>query len=145
MASRSVAETEGLGQRLGQRLPAGAVVALEGEMGAGKTALTRGIGAGLQVRDPVTSPTFVLEHRHTGGRLVLRHVDLYRVDDPAAAADLLDDDLGEPAVLVVEWPGRYPDLAADLVVTLSVQDDDERLITFLAVSPAGAEAIQGLR
>ena len=103
----SPADTERLGRAVGERLQAGDVVVLSGPLGAGKTVLARGIGAGLGVRGPVTSPTFVIAREHPalpGGRGVpLVHVDAYRLGGLAELDDLdLDTDLLAAAV-VVEW------------------------------------------
>jgi tRNA threonylcarbamoyladenosine biosynthesis protein TsaE len=101
------ADTERLGRAVGERLRPGDVVVLSGPLGAGKTVLARGIGAGLGVRGPVTSPTFVIAREHPalpGGRGVpLVHVDAYRLGGMAELDDLdLDTDLLAAAV-VVEW------------------------------------------
>ena len=100
-------DTERLGRAVGARLRAGDLVVLSGPLGAGKTVLARGIGAGLGVRGPVTSPTFVIAREHPalpGGRGVpLIHVDAYRLGGLAELDDLdLDTDLLAAAV-VVEW------------------------------------------
>src|SRR5438093_1183269 len=78
--SRSAAETIAFGRALAGRLRAGDVVALSGELGAGKTCLVRGIAAGLGIAQNVTSPTFTIIHEYRSGRLPLYHVDLYRLD-----------------------------------------------------------------
>jgi tRNA threonylcarbamoyladenosine biosynthesis protein TsaE len=101
------ADTERLGWAVGERLCPGDVVVLSGPLGAGKTVLARGIGGGLGVRGPVTSPTFVIAREHPplpGGRGVpLVHVDAYRLGGMAELDDLdLDTDLLAAAV-VVEW------------------------------------------
>lgn len=99
------AATRALGARLAARLRAGDLVVLSGALGAGKTALTQGIGAALGVRGAVTSPTFVLARVH-GGPLPLVHVDAYRLREAGARLDLDDLDLDaalEDAVTVVEW------------------------------------------
>jgi tRNA threonylcarbamoyladenosine biosynthesis protein TsaE len=101
------ADTECLGRSVGERLGPGDVVVLSGPLGAGKTVLARGIGIGLGVRGPVTSPTFVIAREHPplpGGRGVpLVHVDAYRLGGMAELDDLdLDTDLLTAAV-VVEW------------------------------------------
>jgi len=103
--SRSAAQTEALGARLAERLRAGDVVLVSGEVGAGKTTLIRGACRGLGIEGPVTSPTFTIGHRYAGGRLPVSHLDLYRLgtlegEDPA----LLDDYLGPDGVAFVEWP-----------------------------------------
>jgi tRNA threonylcarbamoyladenosine biosynthesis protein TsaE len=96
-----------LGRRLAPMLRAGDLIVLNGQLGAGKTTLVRGIGEGLNVRGPVTSPTFVIARVHPalGGGPALVHVDAYRLSSPAEVDDLdLDADL-ERSVTVVEWGG----------------------------------------
>ena len=113
---RTAAQMRALGRRLASRLRAGDVVVLTGPLGAGKTTLTQGIGDGLGVRGPVTSPTFVIARVHPplGAGPALVHVDAYRLDDAAEVDDLdLDADL-ESAVTVVEWgEGLVERLAED--------------------------------
>lgn len=110
-------DTESLGRAVGQRLRAGDVVVLSGPLGAGKTVLARGIGAGLGVRGPVTSPTFVIAREHpplAGGRGVpLVHVDAYRLGGLTELDDLdLDTDLLD-AAMVVEWGEGMAERLAD--------------------------------
>ena len=102
---------EELGERLAAELRAGDLVLLEGELGAGKTTLTRGIGRGLGARGAVTSPTFVLAREHPTARGVpLVHVDAYRLGS-AAEFDDLDLDLAH-SIVVVEWPAERVDAEA---------------------------------
>ncbi len=100
------ADTRALGEAVGRLLRAGDLVVLAGPLGAGKTVLAQGIGAGLGVSGPVLSPTFVIARVHPG-RVPMVHVDAYRlgtVDDPRAELDDLDLDTElEEAVVVVEW------------------------------------------
>jgi tRNA threonylcarbamoyladenosine biosynthesis protein TsaE len=107
--THSEEETRALGRRLGQELAPDGVLLLSGDLGAGKTVLTQGIGEalGLGSRE-VQSPTFTLirEHRGSGGRLV--HVDLYRLTAGDAAALGLEELLAGPGVKVVEWAERLP-------------------------------------
>jgi tRNA threonylcarbamoyladenosine biosynthesis protein TsaE len=103
--TRSAAETEAVGAGLAERLGPGDVVVVSGEVGAGKTTLIRGAARALGVAGPVTSPTFTIGQRYSGGRLPISHLDLYRLEnlegeDPA----LLDDYLGGDGVAFVEWP-----------------------------------------
>jgi tRNA threonylcarbamoyladenosine biosynthesis protein TsaE len=112
-----------LGRRLAPMLRAGDLIVLNGQLGAGKTTLVRGIGEGLDVRGPVTSPTFVIARVHPplGSGPALVHVDAYRLSSPAEVDDLdLDADL-DRSVTVVEWGGGLVEgLAADwLDVTIS--------------------------
>jgi tRNA threonylcarbamoyladenosine biosynthesis protein TsaE len=106
LTTSSAAETEALGARLAERLAPGDVVLLSGDLGAGKTTLIRGACRALGFEGPVTSPTFTLGQRYEGGRMLVSHLDLYRLqslegEDPA----LLEDYLGPEGVAFVEWPG----------------------------------------
>jgi tRNA threonylcarbamoyladenosine biosynthesis protein TsaE len=116
-------QTRAWGERLGRSLRAGDLVVLTGELGAGKTTLTQGIGAGLGIRGPVTSPTFVIARVHPSlvGGPALVHVDAYRLGGFAELDDLDLDTTLEDCVTVVEWGhGLADDLADDrLEITLS--------------------------
>ncbi|NEM91256.1 tRNA (adenosine(37)-N6)-threonylcarbamoyltransferase complex ATPase subunit type 1 TsaE [Galbitalea soli] len=104
---------EAFGARVAQQLRAGDVVALNGPLGAGKTTLTRGLGAALGVRGTVTSPTFVLARTHPrgGGLPPLVHVDAYRLRDPLELDDL-DIDFAR-SIVVVEWAAGMLDQLVD--------------------------------
>jgi tRNA threonylcarbamoyladenosine biosynthesis protein TsaE len=101
----SAAETEAFGARLAERLAPGDVVIVSGEVGAGKTTLIRGAARALGVTEPVTSPTFTIGQRYSGGRLPISHLDLYRLENlDGEDPGLLDDYLGGDGVAFVEWP-----------------------------------------
>ncbi len=101
--SPSEAATEGLGRRLGRLLAPGDLVALSGNLGTGKTVLTRGIAEGAGAHSAVTSPTFTFI-RILRGAVLIYHVDLYRIDDPKQLSDLgLDEVLAQPAIVIIEW------------------------------------------
>jgi tRNA threonylcarbamoyladenosine biosynthesis protein TsaE len=140
-------DTEALGERLAAGLRAGDLVVLSGPLGAGKTALVRGLARGLGVAGPVTSPTFVIAREHRplpGGRGVpLVHVDAYRLGmAPDVAAELDDLDLDtdlDGAVLAVEWgEGVAERLSAQhLLVRLARRDDDVRVATVDRIGDPG--------
>ncbi len=98
--------TRAVGAAVGQHAPAGTVVLLQGDLGAGKTVFAQGVGRGLDAPTVVNSPTFVLVNEHLGGRLPMRHADLYRLDDADLIAELGLDQAAEGGVLLVEWPER---------------------------------------
>ena len=133
----TVADTRSFGRRLAELLQPGDLVVLAGPLGAGKTALTQGIGAGLGVPGPVTSPTFVLARVHRGGRVPLVHVDAYRLTGMADVDDLDLDATTEEAVTVVEWGHGLVEQLADehLVVELDRRDDDVRTARLVPVGP----------
>jgi tRNA threonylcarbamoyladenosine biosynthesis protein TsaE len=101
-------ETEALGARIAALLRPGDVVALYGDLGAGKTTLARGLLRGLGFEGDVASPTFpiVIAYDPPDTRLPLAHVDLYRIEDPGEAEELALDDMLDGGALVVEWPER---------------------------------------
>jgi tRNA threonylcarbamoyladenosine biosynthesis protein TsaE len=125
----SEAETSALGRELAARVGPGAVVLLEGPLGAGKTAFVRGIAEGLGGSgDAVSSPTFTIVQEYRGP-IVLQHVDLYRLN-PAEVDDLALEDLMEDSVLAVEWPDRWRRAPSDaIVVTIAHEGGDHRRIT----------------
>jgi len=102
--SHSPAETEALGETWGRAAVSGLVIGLSGDLGAGKTQLTKGIARGLGIVARVHSPTFTLVNEYRGGRLPLFHVDLYRLDSPEQIASAGLEEYFNPAgVSVVEW------------------------------------------
>lgn len=136
---------EALGARLAPLLRAGDLVQLDGELGAGKTTFTRGLGAALGAREAITSPTFVLAREHpTASGTPLVHVDAYRL---ATAVELEDLDLDwEHAIVVVEWGAGKLDEAGDRIV-LAIErpaggdplaEDSPRTVLISGVGPRWA-------
>jgi tRNA threonylcarbamoyladenosine biosynthesis protein TsaE len=119
-----------LGARLAATLPAGAVLLLHGPLGAGKTALVRGLATGLGLsEEDVSSPTFTLVHEYRGGRLPLFHADLYRLPDGATLDDLGLDEVAADGILAVEWPERLAHVPPGAAhIRLDVGDDGTRTI-----------------
>jgi tRNA threonylcarbamoyladenosine biosynthesis protein TsaE len=141
----TVDDTRAFGRRLAAVLRPGDLVLLAGPLGAGKTALAQGIGAGLGVRGPVTSPTFVLARVHRGGRLPLVHVDAYRLGSMADVDDLDLDATAEESVTVVEWGHGLVEQLADehLVVELDRRDDDVRTARLLPHGSGWEQRLDG--
>src|SRR5258708_37828073 len=105
--SHSPAETEALGEKLGRAAERGLVLALSGDLGAGKTQLVKGIARGLGVTARVHSPTFTLVNEYGGGRLKLFHLDLYRLETPAQILSAgIEEFLSPDGVAVIEWAER---------------------------------------
>ncbi|MBM6817182.1 tRNA (adenosine(37)-N6)-threonylcarbamoyltransferase complex ATPase subunit type 1 TsaE [Olsenella uli] len=125
--TRSREETIALGERLGRALEPGDVLVLTGDLGAGKTQLTKGIAAGMGVTDDVTSPTFTIEMVYEGAEMPLYHFDLYRLDDPDQLEDTgIFDVLGADGVCSIEWGEQFADEIGDARVDVFVTRlDDE--------------------
>lgn len=128
--SHSPEETERLGAALGRLLTAGDIIAYRGDLGAGKTAFTRGLAKGLGCTEQVTSPTYTIVNEYLNGRLPLFHFDMYRL---SSSDDLWgigwDDYLDRQGVCAVEWSENVEDaLEGALWVTVSRIDDNTRLI-----------------
>jgi|ERR1700679_49806 tRNA threonylcarbamoyladenosine biosynthesis protein TsaE len=105
--SHSAAETESLGAQFGRSAERGLVIALNGELGAGKTQFVRGLARGLGSPARVHSPTFTLANEYGGGRLKLFHLDLYRLETPEQILSAgIEDYLPPDGVLVIEWAER---------------------------------------
>jgi tRNA threonylcarbamoyladenosine biosynthesis protein TsaE len=128
-------DTFDLGTRIGEQLSGGEIILLNGPLGAGKTVLVKGVAHALGVdAEDVTSPSFTLVNPHQG-RLLLYHIDLYRLDEGATAAHAVDLDeilTDENAVVIIEWAdrmGRYP-LPADVWrISIDGDGDDPRKIS----------------
>ncbi len=106
---RTPEETLAFGRDVAATLSAGDVLALCGELGAGKTHFVKGLAAGLGAECEVTSPTFTLIHEYRGGRLPLFHADWYRIDDERDLVKIgIDDCLAEDGIVVVEWADKFP-------------------------------------
>ena len=131
----SPAETEALGERLGTTADGGEVLGLEGELGAGKTCLVRGLARGLGAdADAVASPTFIIATEYVGGRRPLHHVDLYRLEPPLADTLFLREVLYGAGVAAVEWFDRLLPACGDdvLRVVLSHGEGERRTIRLTA-------------
>jgi tRNA threonylcarbamoyladenosine biosynthesis protein TsaE len=102
----SAEETEALGRALATALRPGDVIALFGDLGAGKTTLTRGLLAGLGFEGEVASPTFPIIQTYEDVQVPLWHVDLYRIEDPSELDELALDDARQDFALIIEWPER---------------------------------------
>lgn len=151
LTTHSAAETQELGERLGRLLQPGHVVALVGELGAGKTCLTQGIARGLGVEPPVTSPTFIMVNEYrTGSGAGLYHIDCYRFEENGVAQALaigVDELLGGEHICVVEWAERIEPLLPHerLTVTMVYVNHTTRRLYFEAGGLRHTVLLNGLK
>ena len=129
--TNSPAETESIGAALGKTIKPGTVIAYRGDLGAGKTAFTRGLAKGLGCTEIVTSPTYTIVNEYLGGRIPLFHFDMYRL---RSSDDLFDigweDYLDRGGVCAVEWSENVDDAMEDaLYITIEKLGGDARQIT----------------
>ena len=133
--THSAEETTDLGRKLAASLRPGSVVVLRGELGAGKTTLIKGIAEGFGAAEAgsVTSPTFTLIHEYRGPKVVLYHIDLYRIDTQRELDTLaLDDLMAADSILLIEWGDKFERFVRERDVEIAIEHagEDERRIFF---------------
>ena len=129
--THSPAQTREFGEKLARVLRRGDVIALRGNLGAGKSELTRGIARGLGIEGPVPSPTFTILQVYDEGRIPLYHFDCYRLTSPEELYEMgLEEWIGGDGVAVIEWPGNIPEALPEehLEICLTPEGEDDRLI-----------------
>ena len=120
-------QTEQLGKNLAGLLRPGDVIAYYGDLGAGKTALTRGIAAGLGIEEPVTSPTYTIVNEYLSGRMPLFHFDMYRLSSSDELFDIgWEDYLARGGVCAVEWSENVEDALTD-AIRITIEKDPQNL------------------
>lgn len=131
ITSHNPADTFAAGCTLAPTLRIGDVLALCGDLGAGKTQFVKGLAEGLEIKSEVTSPTFTLIHEYGGGLLPLFHIDLYRLETPGEALQLgLDEYLSPSGVTVIEWADKFPELLPEAArwIRFTIGEGDDREI-----------------
>jgi tRNA threonylcarbamoyladenosine biosynthesis protein TsaE len=132
--THSAEETTELGQRLAAVLKPGSIVLLRGDLGAGKTTMVKGIAEGFQAAkaENVTSPTFTLIHEYCGPKVILYHIDLYRIDTQRELDTLaLDDLMTAQSILLIEWGEKFQRFAKERDVEIAIEHGgaEDRVIT----------------
>jgi tRNA threonylcarbamoyladenosine biosynthesis protein TsaE len=143
--TQSRKETHALGEKLGAAAKENMVFLLSGDLGAGKTTLTQGIARGLGIRRPVTSPTFTIQKLYRGGRLVLNHIDAYRLE--GLSQDLgFEEYMNDGGLTVIEWSQFAPQLIPEehLTVTIHLLEEDAREFRFEAAGKQYEELLEEL-
>jgi len=121
--TNSVNETIEIGEKIGSASKAGDIICIEGELGSGKTHLTKGIALGLGIKEYITSPTFTLVNEYEG-RLRLYHFDVYRIDDPDEIEAIgFDEYIFSDAVSVIEWSDLIRELIPEEHIQINISKD----------------------
>ena len=130
--SKSNKDTIEFGKKLAEKMSPGDVYGLVGDLGAGKTALAKGIAKGLGIEEHITSPTFTLVCEYESGRLPLYHFDVYRIDDPEELFEIgFDEYLYKNGVCLIEWADMIRDELPENTIVISIERtgaEDERKI-----------------
>lgn len=125
-------ETRSLGLSLGRSAKAGDIIALEGDLGAGKTTLTKAIAQGLGIPDTITSPTFTIVREYRSGRIPLYHFDVYRIDDPDELYEIgCEEYFYGDGLCVIEWADNISEILPDEVMRITIDygaNEGERII-----------------
>lgn len=125
--TKSPEQTELLGKKLAELLRPGNVIAYYGDLGAGKTAFTRGLAAGLGIREAVTSPTYTIVNEYLSGRMPLFHFDMYRLSSSDELFDIgWEDYLARGGVCAVEWSENVADALTD-AISITIEKDPAQL------------------
>ena len=120
----SISETTNIGEALGKLLNAGDIICLTGDLGTGKTHITKGIAKGLNITDNITSPTFNIVNEYDSGRLKLNHFDVYRVSDPDEIYAIgFDDYIFSDAVSIIEWANYIEEILPNDFLHIYIQKD----------------------
>ena len=115
-------ETFQLGKRLGEQAQPGQIYTLSGDLGVGKTVFTKGVAAGLGIREPVSSPTFTIVQEYYDGRLPLYHFDVYRIEDPEEMEEIgYDDYFFGDGVCLIEWADRIRELLPEHLIRVTIE------------------------
>lgn len=123
--TKSPAETRAIAETFASSLRGGEVIALQGNIGVGKTVFTKGLAAGLGITSNVTSPTFNIVRQYNG-RLPLYHFDVYRITDPDEMLEIgFEEYLYSGAVVVIEWPELISDLIPQDAITITIEREEE--------------------
>ena len=117
-------ETFEIAKKMGEKAAPGTVITLDGDLGAGKTLFTKGFAAGLEITEPVSSPTFTILQEYEGGRLPLYHFDVYRIGDPAEMDEVgFDDYIYGDGVCMIEWSELIAELIPDDAIRIVIERD----------------------
>lgn len=132
--SRSTEETEKIAFEFAKKLTGGEVITLDGDLGAGKTAFTRGLAKGLGITDSVSSPTFTIVNEYRNGKIPLFHFDVYRLESSDEMYDIgWDDYISQGAVIVIEWAKNIVDIlenciTIDITKDLNISEEYRKIV-----------------
>ena len=138
--TNSAEETYQLGKQMGEKVGAGEIYCLDGDLGTGKTVFTQGFAAGLGVEGPVNSPTFTILQQYDSGRLPLYHFDVYRIGDVEEMDEIGYEECfyGE-GVTLIEWSSLIREILPDQVIRITIEKDLEKGFDYRRITVEGKE------
>ena len=135
MESYSAEETFRLGEMTGGKLKPGAVICLDGDLGAGKTVFVKGVAKGLGITDTVCSPTFTILQEYRDGRMPLYHFDVYRIEDPEEMYEIgFDEYLYGEGVCLIEWAKNVAELIPDGALKITITKDLDKGLSYRKIT-----------
>ncbi len=133
-------ETFEAAKKLAEKIKPGQVITLDGDLGVGKTVFTKGFARGLEIEEPVTSPTFTIVQEYTDGKLPLYHFDAYRVSDPDEMFEIgFEDYLYGGGVCIIEWASLIEELLPKDIIRISIKKDNEKGFNYRKIEINGIE------
>ena len=143
--TNETAETFALGEMLGRVASAGAIYTLVGDLGTGKTVLSQGFGAGLDIAEPINSPTFTIIQEYDGGRLPFYHFDVYRIGDIEEMEEIgYDDYFFGKGVCLIEWADLIRDIVPSSAIGITIEKDLDKGFDYRKITIEGMDQMEGM-
>lgn len=140
--SQSAKETRLLGEKIGQKAKGGEIILLNGDLGVGKTVFSKGLGAGLGIEEPISSPTFTVLQIYESGRLPLYHFDVYRIADVEEMDEIgYEDYFYGRGVCLIEWAELISEILPSEVIRVTIEKDLQKGIDYRKITVEGMEQI----
>ena len=140
--TKNAKETFQLGQKIGKKALPGQIYTLNGDLGVGKTVFTQGVASGLEIGEPVNSPTFTILQEYEGGRLPFYHFDVYRIGDIEEMEEIGYDDcfFGE-GICLIEWAQLIEEILPENVISVTIEKDPAKDFDYRKITIEGLEEI----
>ena len=140
--TKNAKETFQLGEKIGEKALPGQIYTLNGDLGVGKTVFTQGVASGLEIGEPVNSPTFTILQEYEGGRLPFYHFDVYRIEDIEEMEEIGYDDyfFGE-GICLIEWSQLIEEILPENVISVTIEKDPAKDFDYRKITIEGLEEI----
>lgn len=141
--TNSAEETYALGKKLGETAKPGQIYTLIGDLGVGKTVFTQGMAHGLEITEPISSPTFTIIQEYEEGRLPFYHFDVYRIADPEEMEEIgYDDYFFGQGVCMIEWANLIEELLPENIIQVVIEKDLEKGFDYRRITITGLEGME---